>query len=205
MKIVQPSVTLLEATPNPELLIERSGRACYRTEGRIAPESAPRFIRMLMAPDRGHESVLEHASASFLIVCDRGVSHELVRHRLASFSQESTRYCNYSKDKFGSEITVLRPSRIQATGRIFARWESSCEESERAYLAMLAEGAAPEEARSVLPTCLKTELAMSANFREWRHVLHLRLSPAAHPDARVIAGLLRDQLKVLAPAVFEEF
>jgi thymidylate synthase (FAD) len=160
------------------------------------------FIQMLLK--RGHESVLEHASASLCLICDRGISNELVRHRLASYSQESTRYCNYGKK---NEITVIRPSGISSTTDldIYNIWVEACDEAETGYLALLAKGVSPQVARSVLPTCLKTEVVMTANFREWRHFLKLRLSPAAHPDMRELAGMIRDHLIVIAPTVFDEF
>jgi thymidylate synthase (FAD) len=212
MKVISPSVTLLHATPDPELVIERAGRTCYKSEDRITADSHVEFIRRLLDPAKPHESVLEHASAGFIIVCDRGISHELVRHRLASYSQESTRYCNYGKGKFSEEITVVQPSNISSLHEDASTvslgkgaWTLAMQDSERAYLALLACGTKPQDARSVLPTCLKTEIVMTANFREWRHFLSLRLAPAAHPDMRVIAEMIRTELVVLAPTVFEPF
>ena len=201
MREVEPSVLLLSHTPEPELLIERAGRTCYKSEGRITEGSSTAFIKMLLSPSRRHESVLEHASATFLIQTDRGISHELVRHRLASYSQVSTRYVQYK-----NEICVLRPSGLgEAGGLAYSIWRAACRGSEWAYFALLALGLKPEVARSVLPTCLSTELVMTANFREWRHFLSLRLASGAHPDMRIIAGLIRDELVKIAPAVFEEF
>ena len=200
MRIVPHSVTLLHSTPDPERVIERAGRVCWKSEDRITDTSHVAFIRMLLDPSRKHESVLEHASAGFLIQTDRGISHELVRHRIASYSQSSTRYC-----KFTSEITVVKPSELPQEGPALDAWMASCARAETCYFAMLLSGVKPEIARSVLPTCLATEVVMTANFREWRHFLKLRLAPSAHPDMRVVAGLIRDQLIELAPTVFEEF
>lgn len=170
--------------------IERACRTCYRSEDKVAEGSAERLIRSCIA--RGHESPLEHASITFRIICDRGVSHEIVRHRLASYSQESTRYCNYSKDKFGNELTFIYPAWYkEKTDKYLGLWldlTTACENAEHSYFAMLANGAKPEEARAVLPNCLRTELVMTMNMRELRHFLRLRLSPAAHPDIRQVAG-----------------
>lgn len=205
MRIVPHSVTLLHSTPDPERVIERAGRVCWKSEDRITDTSHVAFIRMLLDPSRKHESVLEHASAGFLIQTDRGVSHELVRHRIASFSQTSTRYVNYVDGKFGEEISVVKPVDLPSEGQEFIHWRDLCNDAEWAYTNMIERGAKPQVARSVLPTCLATEVVMTANFREWRHFLKLRLAPSAHPDMRVVAGLIRDQLIELAPTVFEEF
>lgn len=178
MKIVQPSVSLEWITPNSLQQIELAGRTCYKSEPKGKPEE---FVRGVIK--RGHESVLEHASASFRIVCDRGISHELVRHRICSFSQESSRYVNYGTKN--GEIQVIRPTGI--TDLLYEFWESYCRQAENGYLQMLAAGAPPQMARSLLPTCTKTELVMTANFREWRTILKLRTASAAHPDMQVIA------------------
>lgn len=198
MKIVEPSAKLLWNTFAPECEIESAGRTCYKSEDDITEGTAEEFIRMIIK--RGHESVLEHASASFRIITDRGISHEIVRHRLASYSQESTRYCNYSKEKFGKEITVIKPSGIE--GGDEAIWTVSIMEAEKNYFELLERGCSPQQARSVLPTCLKTELVMTCNFREWRHFLKLRMPVAAHPDIRIIAEEIWKQLWTIAPSVF---
>jgi thymidylate synthase (FAD) len=206
MRIVQPSVKLLHVTPDPERVIELAGRVCYKSEDKITSDSHVAFIKMILDPKKAHESVLEHASAGFHIICDRGISHELVRHRIASYSQESTRYCNYSKGKFGNEISVVRPSGISSCSRadVYEAWVAGCEEAERTYLKLLATGTSAQNARSVLPTCLKTEVVMTANFREWRHFLKLRMSVAAHPDMRIIAEMIHFHLITIAPIVFED-
>jgi thymidylate synthase (FAD) len=200
MKIVEPSVTLEWITPTPLLAIERAGRVCYKSEDKITDDSAERFCKMIY--QKGHESVVEHAVASLRIICDRGVSHEIVRHRLASYSQESTRYCNYSKEKFGSEIAVIQPPDMNEFQ--FTYWKKGMLAAEQAYVKMLQEGATPQIARSVLPNSLKTELVMTANFREWKHFIHLRTSSAAHPQMRQIAEMVRNTLARECPFVFAQ-
>ena len=199
MHIVQPSVELIWITPNAEEAIELAGRLCYKSEGKIAPGTAAPFIREKLIP-MGHLSVIEHASASLKFICDRGVSHEIVRHRTASYSQESTRYCNYGKERFGREISVIQPP-FESEEQV-AIWTRAMLEAERAYMALLDVGAVPQMARSVLPTCLKTEIVMTANFREWLHFFALRCDPASHPQMREVACLARDILAEKAPSIF---
>jgi len=200
MREIEPAVELLWITPNALRIIEAAGRTCYKSEDKIADGTAPDFVRRLLA--RGHESVIEHATASFRIITDRGISHEIVRHRLASYSQESTRYCNYAREKFGGEIAVIRPPGMTIEQE--AHWRRACEEAERAYFALLAAGATPQIARAVLPTCLKTELVMTATFREWRHFIRLRAAPAAHPQMAAIAERIHQILLRECPEVFED-
>ena len=200
MQIVEPSVELLWMTPEPLKVIEAAGRTCYRSEDRINPETAEVFVRGIIK--RGHESVIEHASASFRIVTDRGISHEIVRHRLASFSMESTRYCNYGQEKFGGEISVIEPPSLDPEARV--AWVNACEAAEKAYFLMLKTGTPPQLARAVLPTCLRTELVMTATFREWRHFLKLRISPAAHPQIITVARRIREIFLEKCPLVVED-
>lgn len=202
MRIVKPSATLLAITPDAETLIERCGRVCYKSEDRITSRSESKFIRMII--ERGHHSVLEHASATILFVCDRGVSHELVRHRLCAFSQESIRYCNYGKTgRFDTQISVIQPPGLH--GETKTDWASTCDIAEEVYKVMIGDGCAPQIARSVLPTCLKTEIATTANLREWRHILKLRTAPAAHPQMREIMVMAAKLLVAECPNVFAEF
>ena len=192
---------LVWSTPNPEQVIEAAGRTCYKSEDKITPDSAGRFVKMIAK--NGHESVIEHASASFRIITDRGISHEIVRHRVAtSYSQESTRYVCYGKEKFGKEITVIEPPNLDETQRLL--WHVACQEAELSYLKMLDAGATPQITRSVLPTCLKTELVMTTNFRAWKHFIALRTSQAAHPQIREIALEIEKILTQLAPNVFHK-
>lgn len=204
MKIIPESYEILTQLDGAEILrkIELAGRVCYKSEDKIADGSAERFVRSII--ERGHESVLEHVSISVRFIVDRGVSHELVRHRLASFSQESTRYCNYSKDGFGSEITVIEPTALNLNGNAYMHWEWGCKCAEKAYFQMLAMGAAPQDARSVLPNSLKTEVIMTADLREWRHILRLRTDKAAHPQMREVMCPLLKELKERVPVIFDD-
>ena len=202
MKIIPASVQIISPIDADAMLqqIERCGRVCYQSEA--TEDSAADFVRMLIK--RGHESVLEHASFTAEFVVDRGVSHEIVRHRLASYSQESTRYCNYSSDKFGSEITVIEPIGVARCSSAWHLWHSSCEYAEDTYLQMLEAGCSPQMARSVLPHSLKTTVVMTANLREWRHFFRLRTAPAAHPQMREVAQRLLEQVRERIPVVFED-
>lgn len=202
MRIVQPSVVLEAITKDAELLIERAGRTCYKSDAKITSESAGLFIRMIIK--KGHESVIEHASATLRFVCDRGVTHELVRHRLASFSQESTRYCNYSEEKYGGEISVICPPSLEPGTDEHFHWHRACEAAERAYIAMLSGKISPQIARSVLPICLKTEIVVTANLREWRHIFKLRTAPAAHPQIRSLMKDAKQLLYYQCPNVFKD-
>ncbi len=208
MKIVEPSWEVLWAASGSEMLrlIELAGRTSYKSEGVIASDSAPAFVQRLIS--RGHFSVLEHVSISARVICDRGVSHEIVRHRIASYTQESTRFCNYSDAKFGSEITVVRPSFLVGVGEddpSYRIWQEAMLACETAYLKLLSEGAKPEHARSVLPNSLKTELLMTMNVREWRHFFALRTAPASHPDMRRIASGLLDDFRGHVDVLFSSF
>ena len=136
--------------------------------------------------------------------CDRGVSHEIVRHRLASYCQESTRYCNYGKGQFGKEITVIAPCFLNPNTDGWALWKEGCEAAETAYFNLLSYGCSPQEARSVLPNSLKTEVVMTANIREWRHFLKLRCSPAAHPQMREVALMLLNEVHIKIPVLFDD-
>jgi thymidylate synthase (FAD) len=198
VRIVKPSVELIWITPDAELHIEQAGRTCYKSEDRITPDSARLFVEKIRG--MGHLSVLEHASASLRFVCDRGVTHEMVRHRIASYSQESTRYCNYGREKFGREISVVEPPFASDAQR--EAWIRAMEAAERAYLDMLDAGASPQIARSVLPNALKTEIVMTTNFRSWLHFFELRCAPEAHPQIREVADMARAILAREAPAIF---
>ncbi len=187
MKIIEPSVELAQDLDAAEIMrhIERAGRVCYKSESNISDTSAEKFIANIIKS--GHESVIEHVSITFKIICDRGVSHEIVRHRLASYSQESSRYCDYSGDKFGGELTFIKPCFWNDGDENYLLWKKTMGQLEEIYLTMRKNGAKPEEARSILPNSLKTELFMTANLREWRHFLKLRTSKRAHPQMRQIA------------------
>lgn len=198
MKIVEQAVVLEWITPDAERVIEMAGRTCYKSEAAVTPESSAAFVRKLIAS--GHESVIEHAVASLRFVCDRGVTHELVRHRLVSYSQESTRFCNYSRDCFGGEISVIKPPYLGEADE--KDWHIAVTSAEMSYLRMIERGVKPQIARSVLPTCLKTEIVSTGNLREWRHILKLRTAPAAHPQMREIMVSAAVILKAHCPNVF---
>ena len=207
MTIIDPSFTWLGNAPDGDQMlanIAAAGRVCYQSESKRDDAA---FVRKRIK--QGHESVLEHEKISVRIICDRGVSHELVRHRIASYSQESTRYCNYSKGKFGSELTFIRPywddRSIRAEMiRLRACWQEACLNAEWSYKKMIDAGCTPEAARAVLPNCLKTEVVMTANLREWRHFFKLRCAPAAHPDMRIVANMLLTAFKDVVPVVFDD-
>jgi len=204
MKIIKPSARIVSSVDGDAILkrIEEYGRVCYKSEDRITEDSAKRFVENLIK--RGHESVLEHVSVTVKFVCDRGVSHEIVRHRLASYSQESTRFCNYSKDDFGSEITVIEPCFLVPGTAGYDMWYRACLVAEQMYFKMLDWGCTPEESRAVLPNSLKTELVMTANLREWRHFFKLRTSKAAHPQMRELTVPLLGEFKEKIPVVFDD-
>ena len=204
MKIIPAGVEFITPIDGQTILehLEICGRVCYKSEGRIAPGSAEKFLANIIK--RGHEAVLEHYSFTGKFICDRGVSHEIVRHRMASYCQESTRYCNYSKDGFGGEITVIKPSYLEQGTGPWYDWREACQMAEWRYFDMLKAGCTPQEARAVLPNSLKTEVVMTANIREWRHFLKLRTAPAAHPQIREVANLLLGQLKEKVPVLFDD-
>lgn len=204
MKIINACYSIETPIDGAEILkrIEKAGRTCYKSEDRITEESAKVFVRKLI--ERGHESVLEHESITVRFVCDRGVSHEIVRHRLASYSQESTRYCNYSGDRFGSELTFIRPCFFVGKPWAYCAWDNAMGFAENVYFNLLSDGCTPQEARSVLPNSTKTEVVMTANLREWRHFLKLRTAKAAHPQMRELTVPLLHELQERIPVVFDD-
>lgn len=178
--------------------IEQFGRICYKSEDKITDNSAEQFIKMLIR--LGHESVLEHISCSFKIITDRGISHELVRHRIASYSQESTRYCNYK----GKPISFVKPISLEYNTPEFDIWHKNCVDCAIAYNELVAKGTKPQIARSVLNTSLKTELVMTCNLREWRHFIKLRTDPKAHPDMQYLANEILSALYKYFPVAFSD-
>lgn len=200
MKIVQASVQIESPIDADWILnhIEAAGRTCYKSMSKGDPRS---FARMVLK--RGHESVIEHASITVRFIVDRGVSHEIVRHRLASYSQESTRYCNYSQDRFGNEITVISIARHMTPGQ-YAVWCEAMRAAERYYMRLLELGVTPEIARSVAPNSTKTEVVMTANIREWRHFFKLRTAETAHPQMREVARPLLAEFRKCVPVLFDD-
>lgn len=204
MKIINADVEFITPIDGTTILkrLEQCGRVCYKSEAKITDTSAPAFVAGIIK--RGHEAVLEHCSFTVKFICDRGVSHEIVRHRVASYCQESTRYCNYSKDGFGREITVIRPCFWPEDSDEMWKWCFAMRDAEDHYFSLLKLGCIPQEARSVLPNSLKTEVVMTANIREWRHFLKLRCSPAAHPQMREVALILLEKVHTLIPVCFDD-
>lgn len=182
--------------------IERCGRVCYKSESKIEEGSAAKFVAAIIK--QGHETVLEHASVTVKFVVDRGVSHEIVRHRIASYCQESQRYCNYSKDDFSSEITFIIPEYIEYKSSAWNMWKTAMSEAENSYFELLNYGLTPQEARAVLPNSTKTELIMTANLREWRTFFKLRCDKAAHPQMREVTIPLLKDFQELIPVVFDD-
>ena len=196
--------------------IEKIGRVCYKSEGNITEdgESAKKFVKMLI--NRDHTAMIEHSSLSIKFIVDRGVSHELVRHRIASFAQESTRYVNYSLDKFGNEINVIDIRNVIVLDNkmknmdantielIISEWLLAMEDAEKHYMKMMELGATPQIARSVLPNSTKTEITITANYREWRNFFKLRIPNTAHPQMREITIPLLKELKNKLPIIFDD-
>ena len=219
MKIIDQSYEILSkyAFEDQLGLIELAGRTAYKSEDKITETSSKEFAKMIRG--KGHEAVLEHSFLSVKFITDRGVSHEIVRHRLAAFTQESTRYCNYSKAKFNNGVTFIRPVWFSAediariidpTGDLRAEdfncldWVNAMETAEEDYLKLLKNGQTPQQARAVLPNSLKTEIVVSTNFREWRHIFKLRaISKAAHPQMRDLMIPLYTYCRERLPEIFD--
>lgn len=206
MKIISPSYKIIYISKNPIQRIEEVARTCYKSQSSDSPEESLNLIRRLI--QREHFAMLEFAYISVLFVTDRGVSHELVRHRLASYAQESTRFCNYNKNKFNNEISVIRPywlDWMDEKSFEYFSWKQVCSNSEQTYLKLIQSGCSPQQARTVLPLSLKTEINISTNIREWRHIFKLRaLNPKAHPEIRKIMIPLLADLNYKIPVVFED-
>lgn len=206
MKTVKPSFEILYPTTEEQAIeemrsIEWAGRGCYQSRDKITDTSYRGFIRRAIR--KGHMSIIEHAIVKAELVIDRGVLQELARHRLVSLSVESTRYCNYSGEKFGGEITVIEPPGLTEPQK--TAWYVAMLDAEEKYLLLLWLGCKPEIARSVLPNSLKANVAtMTANAREWRHIFNLRTSIAAHPQIREVMLMGLKQMKTLFPPIFED-
>ena len=206
MQVIKPSIEIIDMEDYEKIVkkIERIGRVCYKSEGKITEDSAEKFIKGLLT--RQHESVIEHENVTVRFVCDRGVTHEIVRHRIASYSQESTRYCNYSGDKFDNQITVidlasgfqydLSKENDKAKYEV---WTKAMENAEQSYFRMLELDATPQEARSVLPNSLKTEIVVTMNLRSWRNFFRLRVDSHAHPQMREVATMLYEEFQKRLP------
>lgn len=204
MKIINAGYEFIAPIDGEVILkrIEQAGRVCYKSEDRITNDSAIKFAQNII--NRGHEAVLEHCSFTVKFIVDRGVSHEIVRHRIASYCQESTRYCNYSQDKFGNEITVIKPYYLKEGTTSYTLWSDAMQATENAYVGLLNCGCTPQEARSVLPNSLKTEVVVTMNIRAWRNFFKLRTSPAAHPQMREVAIPLLKDIQAKIPVLFDD-
>lgn len=204
MRLIPASWTWEPEPDGDEILrrIERAGRTCYKSEDRITDTSAREFVAMLVK--RGHFAMLEHGGyVGVRIICDRGVTHEIVRHRIASYAQESTRFCNYSKAKFGSEVTFV-DARPHLPEEAHTQWLGALADAEQQYLALLGRGVKPEIARSVLPNATKTEIVVTMNPVAWRHFFELRTAGAAHPQMREITRPMLAAFRTRIPVLFDD-
>ena len=193
--------------------LEEYGRVCYKSEGKITPDSYKTFLTKLSKLE--HNSVLEHKSVTVRIICDRGITHEIVRHRIGAYSQESTRYCNYHPDKTAGEglkVINLRPG-LDVEDKIKLScdkddlqkvWAEAMENAQKSYNLMLKFGASAQMARSVLPNSTKTEIVVTYNLRQWQHFFRLRTSPKAHPQMREIAIPILNRFRTFIPIIFDE-
>lgn len=214
MKIIKPSIEVLDNLDEMTILkrLELVGRTCYKSEDKITDISCIEFVKKIIKS--GHYAMIEFYDITVKIICDRGVTHEIVRHRIGSYAQESTRYCNYGSGKFGNEITVVEPCFWNSENdeesvdslikdEKMRSWRSTMLCAEISYLNLISYGASPQEARSVLPNSLKTEIIVKYNLREWRHFLTLRTSQKAHPQMREIANMILLEFKSKLPVIFE--
>lgn len=201
MKIVQQSHEWITPLNRDVTLqrIEQIARTCYKSEGAIKPGSDAKMVAMLCK--NHHYAMIEHISLSIKFITDRGVANEIVRHRIGSYAQESTRYCNYSKDKFDNGITIINHG---YTGIVMKDVVDACWQAEQCYLDMLKNGATPEQARDVLPLCLKTEIVCTWNLREWHEVLRLRTAKDAHPAIRELMIPVLHELQEVYPEIFND-
>lgn len=207
MKIIKPSFEILTPIDRDSICkqIERVARTCYKSEDKITDTSAPRMVKSLLG--RKHLAMLEHAHVSVKFICDRGVSHEIVRHRIASYAQESTRYCDYSLGKHGGEIIFIEPCFLEDGTAEYAAWVNACRTCELMYMDMLVMGCTPQEARAVLPISLKTEIVVTMNLREWIHFFNLRAlgtTGAPHPQMKELAMPLLQAFAEALPEVFAD-
>jgi len=205
MKIIKPTFEILTPINKDEVLkhLETVARTCYKSEDKITEQSAPKMVKALIRSQ--HLAMIEHFSVSVKMTVDRGVSHEIVRHRVASYAQESTRYCNYNQGKFGNEITVIEPLFFEKGTPEYIIWEESCLQAEKAYNELIQMGRSPQEARSVLPNSLKTEIVVTMNLREWIHFFNLRAlgtTGAPHPQMKEIALMVLAEFSNQLPEIF---
>ena len=198
IEIIEPSAEIIKTENGIDILkrLESYGRTCYKSEENITENSARAFIISIIK--RGHLSVIEHEKVSVRVICDRGVTHEIVRHRIGSYSQESTRYVNYKK----RGIQFIRP--FFFNNEQYKVWLDAVDYATEVYDALIEAGAKAEEARSVLPNSLKTEIIVTYNLREWRHFFELRCAPSAHPQMRQITIPLLNCMSDYIPVIFDD-
>jgi len=203
MKFIKPSYEILTNINRDEFLkaIEKAARTCYKSEEKITNKSSSKFVKMLV--ERNHLAMIEHAPAiSVKFIANRGFSHEIVRHRIASFAQESTRYCNYSLDKFKNSISFCMPKYLE-NSNMELEYVAACGKAENEYFKLIKDGASPQIARDVLPIGVKTEIIVTANLREWICIFELRTSPSAHPIMHELIAPLENELKSILPEIFK--
>jgi len=208
MRIIDPSyefVTPMDKESGMTILkrIELIGRTCYKSEDKITDDSAVKFVKMLI--DRDHTAMIEHCSFSVRFIASRGFHNEMVRHRIASYAAESTRYCLYSKEQFGNELTVIKPIFFKEGSEEWEIWYKACEQAEMAYKRLTIDlKRQAQEARSVLPLSTKNDCVMTANLRSWRNFFKLRSSPTAHPEMQQLVVPLLKECKELIPVIFDD-
>ena len=203
MKIIEPLIEV-ENFDGIKIMknIERACRTCYRSEGLITEDSYKKLLKNCI--NRGHESVLEHEKITIRMICDIGVYKDLTRHRFGSFSIESTRYCNYGKDKFENQIKFIKPCNIDDSSELYSNWIGAMSFIEKEYIAMSNNGATPDQMRMILPHSTAAEVTMTANIREWRHILDLRTKQMTHPAIRQLLIPLLLYFKQEMPELFEK-
>ena len=202
MKIIEPKI-YVEDYDGIKIMkrLERACRTCYKSENLITEDSYKHLLTNCL--NRGHESILEHEKISIRMICDIGVYKDLTRHRFASFSIESTRYCNYGKDKFDNEIKFIKPVHIEEGTENYKIWEDTMKYIEKQYMEMGEAKATPDQMRMLLPHSTAAEVCMTANIREWRHILSLRCSKMTHPAVRQLLIPLLLKFKKDMPELFE--
>ena len=206
MKIIEPSVEIMQEIDGDKILkhLELCARNCYKSEGNITEDtsSAIKMINKLIKLD--HTAMLEHYNVTVRFICDVGVYKDITRHRHASFAIESTRYCNYSKDKFGNEISFIKPCNIEEGSELWNEWSNQMKDVETTYIKMAELGAKPDQLRMILPHSTAASVVMSSNMREWRYILKLRCSKAAHPSVREVMLMLLNEFHSKIPVLFDD-
>lgn len=205
MIVIEPSYEIMSPIDGEQILkhIELCGRVCYRSEGKISEGSAKTFVNMICNVKK-HNSVLEHHSITVKLITDRAILAEITRHRIASYSVESQRYCSYAGDKFSNQVTFIKPQWCEKDDDLYKDWCYSLTLAEHTYLELIKKGVKPENARSVLPNSVKTEIVMTANLREWIHIFNLRCSKQAHPDMQALMKPLLKEFQEKIPVIFDD-